>query len=185
MVTVGVISDTHVPDRRRELSPAALEAFAQRRVEAILHAGDVSVPRVLDQLREVAPVHAVRGNRDWLALRGLPAEVCLAFGGAQVGLTHGHGRLWNYLYDKVKYVLRGYEAHIFERRVLSAFPDVQAVVFGHTHRTTNRRVSVAGGHSLLLFNPGSPHFPEEGKPPSVGLLHCEAGRVEGEIVFLE
>ena len=34
-------------------------------VDAILHAGDISRPRVLAQLAEIAPVHAVAGNRDW------------------------------------------------------------------------------------------------------------------------
>jgi predicted phosphodiesterase len=57
---------------------------------------------------------------------------------------------------------------------------VQAIVFGHTHRALNHRVN-----GVLMFNPGSPHFPEvKNVPPSVGLLHIRAGAVEGEIINL-
>lgn len=54
---VGLISDTH-----GLLRPEAVSAL--RGVEAILHAGDVGHPDVLDGLRALAPVHAVRGNVD-------------------------------------------------------------------------------------------------------------------------
>jgi len=66
-VLVGVISDTH-----GLLRPEALTAL--RAVDHIIHAGDVGSPEVLEELRHVAPVTAVRGNVDteeWA--RPLPA----------------------------------------------------------------------------------------------------------------
>jgi len=54
---IGVISDTH-----GLLRPGALEAL--RASEQIIHAGDVGAPEILEQLREIAPVTAVRGNID-------------------------------------------------------------------------------------------------------------------------
>ena len=87
MVRVGVVADSHIPDRMRALPPTALEALAG--VDAILHAGDICVQRVLDALAAVAPVYAVRGNRD-LLLR-LPLDRELSFEVVKVGLTHGHG----------------------------------------------------------------------------------------------
>ena len=57
MKIVGVISDTH-----GLLRPEALEAL--RGSELIIHAGDVGNPAVLDRLRLIAPVVAVRGNVD-------------------------------------------------------------------------------------------------------------------------
>jgi len=57
MTTVGVISDTH-----GLLRPEALAALAGS--DLIVHAGDVGDPAILDALRAIAPVRAVRGNVD-------------------------------------------------------------------------------------------------------------------------
>ncbi len=54
---IGVISDTH-----GLLRPEALAALAG--VDHILHAGDVGDVAILDSLREIAPVTAIRGNVD-------------------------------------------------------------------------------------------------------------------------
>src|SRR4051812_29020601 len=54
---VGVISDTHGLVREEALA-------ALRGSSLILHAGDIGAPEVLERLREIAPVHAVRGNND-------------------------------------------------------------------------------------------------------------------------
>ena len=58
MTTLGVIADTHVPDRRPDLDPQILPIFLQAKVQTILHAGDVSSQKVLDQLSQIAPVLA-------------------------------------------------------------------------------------------------------------------------------
>src|SRR6185369_13148833 len=63
---IGVISDTHGLVR-----PQAIEALDG--VDMILHAGDIGNQQVLDTLKDIAPVVAVRGNNDrgeWA--RGLP-----------------------------------------------------------------------------------------------------------------
>jgi uncharacterized protein len=57
MITIGLISDTH-----GLLRPEARQALAG--VERIIHAGDIGTPEVLDELRAIAPVVAVRGNND-------------------------------------------------------------------------------------------------------------------------
>jgi hypothetical protein len=182
MMTLGVISDTHIPDRARSLDRLALDVFQAAGVKAILHAGDVSAPRVIAQLEEIAPVHAVRGNRDWVALSHLPYRSLLTFDGIQVGLTHGHGRWWNYVADRVEYIVNGYRLEMFQPRLLETFPDAQVIVFGHTHRPL-----VHWEDKVLLFNPGSPHFPDiQTIAPSVGLLCLDAGgEISADIVFLE
>ena len=71
---IGLISDTH-----GLLRPEALDAL--QGVERILHAGDVGRPEVLEQLRAVAPVTAVRGNVDhgsWAEALPMTAEIELA-----------------------------------------------------------------------------------------------------------
>lgn len=182
MLTLGVISDTHIPDRARQLDRRALDVFRAAGVDEILHAGDVSTPRVLTELEGLAPVHAVRGNRDWLALPHLPYHRRLVYCGVKVGLTHGHGRWWNYFFDRVEYLTRGYRLEMFQPRLMQTFPEARVIVFGHTHRP----LSLWNGE-VLLFNPGSPHFPDiKSITPSVGLLHIhDGGEVVGEIIDLD
>ena len=122
-IHVGVISDTHIADRRRVIPAAVWHAFLG--VECILHAGDIATSDVLDELAAVAPVHAVRGNMDPPELaRTLQDALVLDLGGARIGLTHGHlghGRTT-------------------PERALSMFRDVaglSAVVFGHSHEPYN------------------------------------------------
>lgn len=83
---VGLISDTH-----GLLRPEALRAL--RGCGLIVHAGDVGQPHVLDGLRELAPVVAVRGNcdRDWA--RELPLEATPEVGGRLLHVLHDLGRL--------------------------------------------------------------------------------------------
>ena len=86
MARVGVISDTH-----GLLRPEALRALAG--ADLIVHAGDVGDPRVLEGLRAVAPVVAVRGNNDrgpWAA--ALAETEVVASGGRSLYVLHDlHG----------------------------------------------------------------------------------------------
>lgn len=180
---LGVIADTHIPDRRRRLHPQVLPTFEAAGVQAILHAGDISVPRVLRELEELAPVVAVRGNRDWFGFNDLPLRRVVQFDGVRIGLTHGHGGFRLYTGDKLRYLLRG--PQLFEvaaKRAVSLFEErVDAVVFGHNHEPMNKPVN-----GRLMFNPGSACCQVVGdRPPSVGIMQINKGRVRGEIVFLE
>ena len=102
---VGVISDTHGLVR-----PEAVEAL--REANVILHAGDVGGSHVLQELGEIAPVIAVKGNVDlepWA--RGLPDRRRLELGGARLLLLH-------------------------DRAAVGPDParkGLQVVVFGHSH----------------------------------------------------
>ena len=177
MVRLGVVTDSHIPDRMPRLPPAVFGALAG--VDAILHAGDVSARWVLEALGEVAPVYAVAGNRD-LGL-GLPRERILTFEGVRLGLAHGHGGLWGYLREKALYYTVGFYHERYLRQVRAYFDDVAVIVFGHSHRPVNRLVE-----GVLLFNPGS-LGPEYRQPygPAIGLLTIEGSAVRGEIVPLQ
>ena len=59
---IGLISDTHMPSVLKELWPEVGETFAG--VDLIWHGGDIVWPTVLDQLEEIAPTFAARGNND-------------------------------------------------------------------------------------------------------------------------
>ena len=67
--TIGLISDTH-----GLLRPQALRALEGSNL--IIHAGDVGNPEILEALKTVAPVFAVRGNVDterWAREKNPPA----------------------------------------------------------------------------------------------------------------
>jgi putative phosphoesterase len=143
---VGVISDTH-----GLLRPEALEAL--RGVDRILHAGDIGGREVLDRLRQLAPVTAVRGNVDtekWA--RALPRDEVVEIEGVSVYLLHDLGAL--------------------DLRPEAA--GFQVVVYGHSHRPT-----METKNGVLYFNPGSAGPRRFKLPVSVGRLVVEGGKVRG------
>jgi len=180
LITLGVITDTHVPDRAERLAPQALDVFRQAKVDAILHAGDVCVQGALDDLAKIAPVHAVFGNRDVYRLPELPIHQTLTFNGVKVGLAHGHENWKNYVTDKFVIAFTGLRPEPYIRRLLPVFPDADVIVFGHLHIPVQKWVN-----GKLFFNPGSACCPYRwGKyPPAVGLLYIEGkGKISAEIV---
>jgi putative phosphoesterase len=182
VITLGVVADTHVPDRRCELDARILPILNSKGVQAILHAGDVSAPTVLREIERIAPVFAVRGNRDWFLLRDLPKDRVLEFNHIIIGLTHGHGGWMTYLFDRPDFILHGYYHERLLPRLKTRFPNANVIVFGHGHLPLNSWID-----GQLFFNPGSPHFSaRKGVYPSLGFLHLEPqGRIWGEIIFLE
>ena len=84
---IGLISDTHIPDRARVLPQKVLETFSD--VELILHAGDLTSPKAIDELEEIAPVMAVQGNMDRANGVDLPKAKVIEAEGLKIGLIHG------------------------------------------------------------------------------------------------
>ncbi|MEW6541411.1 MAG: metallophosphoesterase [Bacillota bacterium] len=156
------MADTHIPSRARAVPAPVLEAFA--RVDLIIHAGDLTDLKVLDDLSRLAPVAAVAGNMDsWEVRRRLGETRLLELEGFRIGILHGHG---------------GYAGA--QHRALAAFPGAHCVVFGHTHAPYCERSS----SGVLLFNPGSPTDRRRQPRASYGLLHL--GReIRGEIRYLD
>jgi len=182
MTTLGVLADTHIPDRVPQLDSRVVQVFQQANVSLILHAGDVSVPRVLTELEQIAPVHAVRGNRDIFYLRQLPLQVSLNVDGFSIGLVHGHGTFNRYLIDKLRRAVHGRLVERYLRRTLEAFPQADVIVFGHLHVPCNFHLE-----GRLLFNPGSTSYPwPRNMPATFGLLHLDVGEApRGEIITFE
>jgi putative phosphoesterase len=181
-ITLGVLGDTHIPDRVPGLHPEILPRFQQEKVAAILHTGDISIPAVLAQLAECAPVIAVRGNRDSWRLRTLPLERTFQVGHLKIGMLHGHGGMQTYLKDSLRALFRGgLPFSYYLSRIRDALPGAQVIVFGHIHMPVN-----TWENDRLLFNPGSASRQiSPNIPPSLGLLHLgPEGTVSGEIVYL-
>jgi len=134
VLRVAIISDTHGP-RFWEAMPPAVAAQLED-VDVVLHAGDVCVAPVLDEIAAFAPVHVVLGNNDGpdVAAWGAPETLELDLDGLRTGMIHDSG-------PKDGRVAR------MRRR----FPDADLVVFGHSHIPLD-----ATDGDLRIFNPGSP-----------------------------
>jgi putative phosphoesterase len=183
MQTIGVIADTHIPDRGRRLPQEALDIFHQAEVTHIIHAGDISMMSALDPLKEIAPVIAVRGNRDLLYINKLPTERTINIENVAIGITHGHGSWPRYAWDRTRlFFFPPKKFSYYENIARGILPDTKVVVLGHNHAPANYWLD-----GQLIFNPGSPAHPNPAVPnlkPSIGLLHIDGHNVEGEIVFL-
>ncbi len=154
-MTIGVISDTH-----GLLRDEAIEAL--QGVDLILHAGDVGGADILERLREIAPVTAVRGNTDHGPFgAGLaPTEM--------VDLGSGDGP-WVYIVHDID-----------ELDIDPQGAGVSVVIYGHSHRPAIER---RGG--TLFFNPGAAGHRRFTLPITVGRLAVSNGGLEAEIVDLE
>lgn len=130
-----ITSDTHVPKRARELPDELLAAVG--RADVVLHAGDWVDTATLDLLEARARrLIAVYGNNDGPGLRARLPEVARAeLGGLRFGVVHETGA-----------------AQGRERRCAERFPDLDVLVFGHSHIPWD--TTAEGG--LRLLNPGSP-----------------------------
>lgn len=148
---VGVISDTH-----GLLRPEALEAL--QGCEAILHAGDVGNIEILDSLRTIAPVTAIRGNVD---VHGpcaeLPEAEMLRVGGVLVYMLHS--------------------VHDLDLDPVAA--GVRLVVSGHSHSP-----SVEERNGVIYLNPGSAGPRRFGLPVTVAMVEIEDKKVTTRIVPL-
>ncbi len=137
---IGLISDTHGLVR-----PQALAALAGS--DYIVHAGDVGRPEVLDALREIAPVTAIRGNNDRGAwARDLPATALATFARRRLYVVHD----------------------LKELAIDPAAERIAVVVAGHSHRPSHR---VERG--VHYVNPGSAG-PRRFRLP-VGVAHLTLG----------
>jgi putative phosphoesterase len=181
---IAAIADTHVPDLQPALPARVFEVLRDGPVEAILHAGDISRPGLLTELGRIAPVFAVRGNRDLLWLRNwlLPARRVVEVGGVRFGLIHGHGSTLPYAIRRVRSLVTGVASESpVDPSTLGPFPsDVRVVVYGHDHIP-----SVQWLDSILFLNPGtaSPQFVTR-DGPTLALIQIDDARVSAKIVSL-
>jgi uncharacterized protein len=158
---IGVISDTHIPQRGTRLPDTVLCHFED--VELILHAGDLSTLAVLDQLSAYAPVEAVQGNveREDVVL-ALPIKRTLVVGGCEIGMVHILG-----------------ERRDYARNARREFPSARVVIFGHSHIPC-----LEDANGLLLLNPGSAMDRRHQPRCTIARLIISDGEPSAEIITL-
>lgn len=134
---IGVISDTH-----GLLRDEALAALAG--VDHILHAGDVGDTKILDALRKIAPVTAIRGNVDTSREFAELAETeAVELGGKLFYLVHS----------------------VHDLDVSPEVAGIDVVVSGHSHQP---EITTRGG--VMYLNPGSAGPRRFHLPVSVALV---------------
>ncbi len=176
---IGVLADTHIPDKKRVLPPRVLELFAP--VEIVLHAGDITGMDILQQLEEkVSLTFAVYGERDPAQLRTYLQECqVLEFGGCRIGLIHGNRDARTETAARVRGLFHAspYTPDYFDFLISRVGANVDAIIFGHTH------VPYARVHnSVFFFNPGS-LVPSSGRP-TVGLVEIDTRGISGRVLEL-
>ncbi len=152
MLVIGLISDTH-----GWLRPQVLEAF--RPCSLILHAGDIGNAQVLERLRQLCPVVAVRGNvdrGDWA--QALPATELVEA-----------GTLWIYMLHDVTTLDLVPEA-----------ADIQLVLSGHTHKPSCHQRK-----GVTYLNPGSAGPRRFNLPATAAMLYIQGESLETRWILLE
>lgn len=154
---IGVVADTHVGEHLPRLPREVLDLLDG--VDLILHPGDISEPAVLDELGELAPVVAVRGNHDGVpGLSHLPRDLVVRVGGMRIGLTHGSRRAAVELPAGLLSLAVGRPVLLgFADTMLRRFRDVDCVVAGHLHMPIDTVID-----GVRLYSPGAVYVPELG-----------------------
>lgn len=156
---IGLISDTHIPDRTRVLPQNVLDAFSD--VDMILHAGDLTSMSVIAELENIAPVMAVQGNMDRANGIDLPQARVIEAEGLRIGLIHGE-----------VYPRADTQQLVYLAKELNA----DILVSGHSHQPKIEKTD-----GVLLINPGSPIVPRLADR-TVMLLEINNREVDVEII---
>ena len=150
-LTIGVISDTH-----GLLRPGAVAVLAA--VDHILHAGDVGDHTILDRLRAIAPLTAIRGNVDVAGpCAQLPATEAVEFAGKLFYLVHA----------------------IEDLDIEPQAAGVAAVIYGHSHRP-----AIEQRNGVLYLNPGSAGPRRFNLPVTLAKIVIQGEALSGSIVPL-
>jgi len=160
--TVGLISDTHIPARAKNLPKEVFKIFED--VELIVHAGDLVDLSVIDELEQVAPVSPVHGNMDTPEVRErLPEMNFFKFFDWKIGVIHDPSALFGA--KKMREIARANQFNV--------------LVYGHTHSA-----HVKWDNGTLFVNPGSPTnpIPPFLVKPSLALLKITKEKLTPEIV---
>jgi putative phosphoesterase len=160
--TVGLISDTHVPSRARQIPKEVFAVF--NKVDYIVHAGDLVNLSVIDELEQLAPVLAVYGNMDGPEIRGkLPRVNFFKVYDWKIGVTHDPGSFFG----------------MGKMRDIAAKNGFNVLVYGHSHSSSTKWEG-----KTLFINPGSPTNPVPPfiNKPTVALLRITKENILPRII---
>ena len=160
---IAIVSDTHMPRGPRALPG---DCVAQLRdADAIIHLGDFMRLEIVDQIEAYGPpLYGVYGNMDEPAIRHrFPASQTIELGGKRFGMLHDSGPSANR-----------------NQRLRLAFPDTDAVLFGHSHMPEHR----SDGSGFQIFNPGSPTERRRAPAHTMGIATIEDDELTFELLVV-
>lgn len=159
---IGVIADTHIPDRAKNIPFQILEDF--KNADMVIHGGDLVDLSVLDKLRTVClDIKAVWGNMDPYDVRTrLPEKEIVKIGNYRIGIMHGYGPP-NNLIDLMTDVFKN--------------DNLNLIIFGHSHSPLNEKRG-----NILYFNPGSPTDKIFSPYNSYGIIEINDKGMEAKII---
>ncbi|MDZ4170530.1 MAG: metallophosphoesterase [Methanobacteriaceae archaeon] len=156
---IGVISDTHIPERALEIPSNVFDIFED--VEMIFHTGDLTSLDVKKSLEKIAPVYCVQGNMDRYNGLKFPRSKVVEIEGVKIGLNHGE------VYPR---------GDTQQLKYIALEIGVKILITGHTHQAFIKELG-----DILLLNPGSPTVPRL-TDPTVMLLDVKKGQTNSEII---
>ena len=164
---IGLISDTHITEKRGKLSKQVLDSF--KGVDLILHAGDITTPDVLDTLNLIAPTIAVEGNNDRKGKLDLNPIESVEIDDLKIVLVHGD-KLPSNKIDELKIILT--YSNIPKGKIERYYAFAQKhnadiLISGHTHKPHFEKVE-----NTLLINPGSSNRPIK-SDASIAILNID------------
>ena len=151
MTSIGIISDTHSLLRNEAIE--ALEG-----ADLIVHAGDIGSMDIVERLRTIAPVRAVRGNMDrGLWVRDIPVSDAFEISG------------------KFLYLLHDLDTIDLDPRAAG----IDVVISGHSHRPR-----IENKNGVLYVNPGSAGPRRFSLPISIAKLEIHKNEISAELQTL-
>ena len=162
--TIGVISDTHIPDRVKAIPKKAFEALIT--MDLVIHAGDMVTSEILELFKKsFHKVVAVKGNMDEEQLQNtLLEKEIITVEGIRIGVTHGRGPA-HHILETVKEVFKGEALDI--------------IIFGHSHTPFNQTID-----ATLYFNPGSLTDTLYAPYNSYGVIEIKNNTIDARIIKL-
>ena len=146
---IGIISDTHGLLRQEVLD-------ILQTCDCILHAGDFDRPEILEQLRYLGSIYAVRGNNDRGWAENLSPALRFRIEGVEFFMTHNRKDVaWN-------------------------LGNTQVVVFGHSHKYLEK---ITDGR--LWLNPGSCGYSRFGGEVTMAVMTVEKETYQVEKIVLQ
>lgn len=145
---IGIISDTH-----GLLRSEVMEIL--KTCDCIFHGGDINRPEILDQLRPLASIYAVRGNNDKEWAEGLAQTLRFTIEGVEFFMTHN------------------------KKDVSWDLGTVQVVIFGHTHKYLEQNID-----GRLWLNPGSCGKRRSDQEITMAVMTVEKGKYQTEKIVI-
>lgn len=161
---IGIISDTHIPERAKKLPKEIFEHFSD--VDLIIHCGDVTSESALNELKKISELLVVSGNMDY---GDYPKEHELSVENFRIGIIHG-----NQIHPR---------GDTLKMKYLCLEKNWDILISGHTHVPMIKEIPVEN-KKILLLNPGSPTVPRY-PLKTIMKLKIENKKIDAELISIK